>query len=322
MAQLDFAFVMDPMEKVHPDKDTTFVLMLESLARGHACWHVVANRLQLRSGKAYARGRRVTVQRGDPAFTYHEWRDFAFEEMDAVWIRTDPPFDMAYYEATLILDRAKDDTVILNDPTGVRGANEKLYALNFPDVVPRSIVACDPEPILAFIEEIGGDAVLKPIDMMGGFGIFRARLGDENLPSLIDYMTLERKRRIFVQQFIPRVYEGDKRIILCNGEPLGAVLRVPREGDFRGNIHVGGRVRKTDLDDDDKRIIETVAPRLRADGLYLVGIDVVGGCLTEVNVTSPTGVQEINRLNGSRIEGDLIDFAEGLVAQRKAGAAR
>ncbi|MBZ0252014.1 MAG: glutathione synthase, partial [Candidatus Methylomirabilis sp.] len=194
-------------------------------------------------------------------------------------------------------------------------------ALRFPSIVPRSLVTADRARALAFIDEVGGEAVLKPIDMMGGYGIFRARVGDENLPSLLESSTEEGRRRIIVQAFIPRVYEGDKRIILLDGEPLGAVLRVPPKGEFRGNIHIGGIVQKTALDDADRRIVETIAPALRADGLYFAGIDVIGGLLTEVNVTSPTGVQEIDRLDGARIEERVIDFAEGLVRAGRVPAA-
>jgi len=317
MSGLQFAFIMDPMEKVLPDKDTTLVLMLESQRRGHTLWHVLAEDLRLENGRVAMNTRRVTVRRGTPCYEYHETVEMPAADLDAIWLRTDPPFDMRYYETTLILDRAECDAVVINRPDGVRGANEKLYALRFPEVTPPSVVTADPEQIFSFVKDVGGEAVIKPVDAMGGFGIFRARLGDENLPSLTDYMTNEGRRRVFVQKFIDRVYEGDKRIILLDGEPLGAVLRVPRKGDFRGNIHVGGRVHKTELDDEDRRVIDAVRPRLKADGLWLAGIDVVGGQLTEVNVTSPTGVQEINHLNGTTIETHVIDFAEAKVAERR-----
>jgi glutathione synthase len=207
-------------------------------------------------------------------------------------------------------------TLVLNNPTALRDANEKLYALNFPELIPPTIVTADAERLKAFMLEQAGEMIVKPLDGCGGAGVFHVHRGDRNLNAILEASTASGTRMIMGQRYLPAVREGDKRIILLHGEALGAVLRVPREDEHRGNIHVGGVVRKAELSQQDQRIVSTMCPRLRADGLYFVGLDVIGGFLTEVNVTSPTGVQEIDTLDNVRLSASVIEFVERSVPAR------
>jgi glutathione synthase len=231
-------------------------------------------------------------------------------EVDAVFIRKDPPFDRAYSYATLLLERARGRTLIVNDPRGLRDANEKLYALNFPEWTPRTTVTADREQILAFAAQHGGVAMVKPLDGAGGMGVIQIRTGDKNARAIVDMLTHEGKRLALVQEFLPSVTVGDKRVLLLDGEPLGAILRVPRGDDIRSNIHVGGSVVPTELTPREAEMVRSIAPRLRADGLVFVGLDVIGERLTEVNVTSPTGIQELGRFTGTRPSDKVIAWAE------------
>jgi glutathione synthase len=225
-------------------------------------------------------------------------------------MRKDPPYDLDYYFATLLLERARGQTLIVNDPRGLREANEKLYSLHFPDLIPTTVVTRDAARLRAFLGEQGGEIVVKPLDGCGGRGVFYLHEGDRNIPSLLEMMTDFGRRWTIGQKYLPAARAGDKRILLLDGEPIGAVLRVPREDDLRGNLHVGGRPARTTLDERDRAICAAVAPRLRQDGLYFVGLDVIGGFLTEVNVTSPTGVQEVNALEGGQLETRIVEWLE------------
>jgi glutathione synthase len=229
-------------------------------------------------------------------------------------MRKDPPFDDTYLHATQLLELARGRTVLVNDPRGLRDANEKLYALHFPAVTPPTLVTREAARIKAFVREHGGRAVIKPLDGAGGRGVFVLSADDKNTNAIIETSTDEGRRAAMVQRYIPEVRQGDRRILLLDGEPLGGILRVPADDEARSNIHVGGRVVQHALTARDREICATIAPRLRADGLAFVGIDVIGDYLTEVNVTSPTGIQELDRLDGQDATGRTVAWIESKVA--------
>ena len=243
-----------------------------------------------------------------------EAEDVCLHEVDAIWVRKDPPFDSGYLYCTLLLDTVKTDTFVLNDPNGLRAANEKLYACRFPELMPKTLVASEKARIKRFVASVGGRAVIKPLDGAGGEGVMTLTEGDLNLNAIIELTTHHGRRLAMVQEFLPAVREGDKRILLLDGQLLGAILRVPQQGDVRSNIHVGGSVVQAKVTEEERRIIETVAPSLREDGLYFVGLDVIGGKLTEVNVTSPTGIQQMTRLDGVNYPAQVIAWIEARVA--------
>ncbi len=308
---LRIVFVMDPVDTVIVDEDTTFALMLEAQNRGHRADFCTYRNVGLKDGRPFASVRRATLQRDpDAPVVLADPETVDLAEVDAVFIRKDPPFDADYLWLTLILERLRGATLVLNDPRGLRDANEKLYACHFPALMPPTLVSADATAIKAFMEEVGGKAVIKPVDGHGGAGIFALVEGDKNVNAAIETVTAEGRRVAMVQAYLPEVALGDKRILLMAGAPLGAILRVPRGDDLRSNIHVGGTVEATALDAADQRIIEAVAPRLGADGLHFVGLDVIGGRLTEVNVTSPTGIQQMSRLGGSNCEARVIEWIE------------
>jgi glutathione synthase len=231
--------------------------------------------------------------------------------MDAVFMRTDPPVTVPYLYATYILDYINPEkTLVINSPSGIRAANEKMYALQFKDVIPETIVSQDKTVIRKFVEEKGA-AVLKPLGGKAGEGILFLEGGDRNFNSLIEVSTKQGREPVMVQTYLPAAKEGDKRIILLNGEPIGAVNRIPTGNEFRGNMAVGGRVATTEITPQEQKICATVGPKLRQDGLYFVGIDAIGGYLTEVNVTSPTGIREIDRLNNVQLAKQVIEWVEG-----------
>ena len=303
--------IMDPPETVHEDLDTSFALMLEAQLRGHRVDHCQQRSLYLDHGRLYASVRPAQMERGrKQAIALGESEDVCLHDVDAVLVRTDPPFDSDYLWCTLLLDRVKADTLVVNDPHGLRQANEKLYACYFPELMPRTLVSADKTKLRAFVEQVGGRTVLKPLDGAGGEGVMALTIGDMNFNAIIESTTRNGRRMAMAQEFLPAVRTGDKRILLLDGQPLGAILRVPRSDDMRSNIHVGGSVVQAELDDADQKIIATLAPRLRQDGLHFVGLDVIGGKLTEVNVTSPTGIQQMTRLDGQNYSGRVIEWLE------------
>ena len=311
MRSLKIGVVMDPVEKIDIDKDTTFVLMLEAQQRGHEVFFMGIDDLFLRGGTPHGRYRRLDLARANPHYRLGELNTGALEELDSVWMRKDPPFDIKFFFATHVLSLI-DETrcFLLNNPKGLREANEKLYALRFPEQIPQTLVASDMDTLKAFMEELGGEMIIKPLDGCGGSGVFYLRDQDRNTNAILEAATDNGRRLIMAQRYLPEIRQGDKRIIVLNGEPLGAVLRVPLESETRGNIHVGGQVVKTEVTERDQEICAALAPLLRADGLYFVGLDVIGNYLTEVNVTSPTGIQEVNALNGVHLERQVADFVE------------
>ncbi|GIW45502.1 MAG: glutathione synthetase [Candidatus Binatia bacterium] len=307
--QRRFLFVMDPLDRILPDRDTTFVFMLEAERRGIEVYTCTVEHLFGRDSCPYALARRTIPSRGPAPFARYEERVEPLDFYDAVFMRKDPPFDQTYLFATHLLSLADPRrTFVINDPRGLRDANEKLYALHFPSVIPPTLVTSDIARIKAFLREQGGQAIIKPLDCCGGSGVFLASLDDRNLNALLELTTADGRRYVMAQRYLPEVRQGDKRILVLAGEPLGAILRVPQPDDHRGNIHVGGAVLPAELTARDREIVATLKPRLLADGLYFVGLDVIGGYLTEINVTSPTGIQEYNRLNNASLESVVIDF--------------
>jgi glutathione synthase len=303
-------YIMDPVESILPDKDTTFAFLGAAQRRGHRNFFAEIPHLYVADGELRAKARSVMVHEGAPFVSLGDREDLAASDVGAILIRKDPPFDRQYLHATLMLEQARGTTLLVNDPRGLREANEKLYALNFPEFVPRTIVAADRALILDFVEAVGGKAVVKPLDGAGGSGVFLLALRDANVRAILDTSTLEGTRLVVVQEYLPAVTAGDKRVLLLDGEPLGAILRIPRPGDLRSNIHVGGSVAPADLTGNETRMIEAIAPRLKSDGLVFVGLDIIGERLTEVNVTSPTGIQQLGRFSGTHPEDRVIEWIE------------
>jgi glutathione synthase len=315
---LTFAFVMDPIQSIDIRGDTTFVLMLESQRRGHRLLYLEQADLGVDAARGpVARVRPVTLRRevGRHAELGEPERVALDEVADVVFQRKDPPVDADYITATQILSLCRR-ALVLNRPEGILAANEKLYALHFPELMAETRVTRRIADLLEFMEKLGGEMVVKPLDGRGGEGIFHVHHADRNRNSILEQSTRFGTRRMMAQRFLPEVARGDKRILLLEGEPLGALLRVPSERELRANLHVGGRAVRAQVESDDLRIVEALAPRLRADGLFFVGIDVIGGKLTEVNVTSPTGIQEMGRLDGVAYEKRVLDRIEALLQGR------
>ncbi|WP_316013872.1 glutathione synthase [Roseobacter sp. HKCCA0434] len=311
---LKVAVQMDPLEHVNIDADSTFRIMEEAQARGHTLFYYTPDRLSWREGRVVARGRHVTVTRERGAHMMAG--DFVEEdlsEFDVVWLRQDPPFDMGYITTTHLLDFLAPDTLVVNDPTWVRNYPEKLLVLRFPDLTPPTIVARDLAALKAFRAE-HGDVILKPLYGNGGAGVFRLTPEDRNLASLHELFSGINREPLIMQKFLPAVSKGDKRVILVDGEPVGAINRVPAEGETRSNMHVGGRAEKVELTDRDREICAAIGPLLREKDQIFVGIDVIGDWLTEINVTSPTGLQELERFDGTNVTATIWEAIEGRIA--------
>ena len=313
---LAVAFQMDPMESLHIEGDSTFALQLEAQARGHVLYHYLPRELSLRDRRLSAKGRTVQVKRAHGNhFSYGAPETLDLAAMDIIMMRQDPPFDLAYITATHLLEHLRDEVLIVNDPVSVRNAPEKLFATHFEGLMPPTLVTSDREAVVDFRAE-HGEIILKPLFGNGGAGVFHLRSDDDNLNALLEMFTAMSREPIVVQRYLPEVRQGDKRIILIEGKPVGAVLRVPPQGEARANLHVGGRALKTTLTKRERDICAAIGPTLAAKGLVLVGIDVIGDYLTEINVTSPTGIQEINRLDGVRLEALVWDAIEARLAAR------
>jgi glutathione synthase len=312
---LAVAIQMDPIETIDIGGDSTFAMALEAQARGHRLWHYLPRALSLRDGKLTAKARPLTVQavRGNH-FSFAEWETVDLGAVDVILMRQDPPFDMGYITATHLLEHVADRVLVVNDPREVRNAPEKLLVTHYPELMPPTLITSDRDEIRAFRRE-HGDIIVKPLYGNGGAGVFRIRPDDENLVALLEVYERMYREPIMIQRYLPEIRQGDKRIILVEGEPVGAVSRVPSEGEARANLHVGGRAQKTVLTEREREICARIGPDLRATGQIFVGIDVIGDYLTEINVTSPTGIHEINRLDGVKIEAVLWDAIEA----RRAG---
>ena len=322
---LRVAVQMDPIETVNIDGDSTFALMLEAQQRGHRMWHYEVRNMTLREGpgsgapaqdrrtpegRLLARARPVTVQRvRNDHYKFGPAETVDLSTMDVVLMRQDPPFDMAYITATHMLEHIHPHTLVVNDPAQVRNAPEKLLVTHFPELMPPTLVTWDAEAIRAFRNE-HRDIIVKPLFGNGGAGVFRIQPGDENLASLLEMFWSRSREPLMVQRYEPAVRRGDKRIILIDGEPMGALNRVPAEGEARSNMHVGGRPEKVELTARDHEICARIGPFLRDNGLIFVGIDVIGDYLTEINVTSPTGLQEVARFDGTDLAAVIWDRIE------------
>ncbi len=295
---MKIAFQMDPIQTVNINADSTFRIAEEAQARGHELFFYTPDHLAFQEGKVTARGQNFTVQRvqGQHA-DLSEMQEVDLADFDVIWLRQDPPFDMHYITTTHLLDLIHPDTLVVNDPFWVRNYPEKLLVLRFPDLTPPTTVARDLETIKAFKKK-HGDVILKPLYGKGGAGVFRLDQNDRNLASLHEVFTGFSREPLIVQKFLPDVSNGDKRVILVDGEPIGAINRVPAKGETRSNMHVGGRPEKVGLTERDRRICAAIGPLLREKGQIFVGIDVIGDYLTEINVTSPTGIQELERFDG------------------------
>ena len=311
---LKVAIQMDPIERVNIETDTTFFMMLEAQVRGHALWVYAPDRLAFEDGKVRARGRALNLQavKGD----HHrvgEWEVRDLSEMDVVLMRQDPPFDMAYITATHFLETIHPKTLVVNNPFEVRNAPEKLFVTGFAGVQPPTLVTSDPEAIYDFRAR-HGDIVLKPLYGGGGSGVVRLAADDPNLDALLELHAMIGREPVIAQKFIPAVSRGDKRILLIDGEPIGAINRVPADGQVRSNLARGGRAEAVELTARDVELCAIIGPELRRRGLLFVGIDVIGDYLTEINVTSPTGAQQLKRFGGADAAVLLWDKIEAIRA--------
>src|SRR5579863_7820364 len=295
---LQVAVQMDPVERVNIESDTTFLLMLEAQTRGHGLFIYAPERLSLEDGRVLARGRAVNLRavKGD----HHtpgevEVRDLS--DFDVVLMRQDPPFDMAYITATYLLEKIHPATLVVNNPAEVRNAPEKLFVTGFPGLQPPTLITADPEALHEFHAE-HGDMVLKPLYGGAGSGVVKLKAHDPNLDALLELHALIGREPVIAQKFIPAVSAGDKRILLVDGEPVGAINRIPAEGQVRSNLARGGRAEAVELTARDREICATIGPELKRRGLLFVGIDVIGDYLTEINVTSPTGAVSLKTFTG------------------------
>ncbi|QND51277.1 glutathione synthase [Phyllobacterium sp. 628] len=307
---LKVAVQMDHINSIRIAGDTSFALCLEAQARGHKLYHYTPDRLSMRDGIVRARVEELAVRdiEGDH-FTLGEQVSRDLSEMDVVLLRQDPPFDMNYITTTHILERIHPKTLVVNDPAWVRNSPEKIFVTEFPDLMPDTLITKDPQEIMAFRKEFG-DIILKPLYGNGGAGVFHLADGDRNLTSLLEMFGQMFREPIIAQRYLKDVRSGDKRIILIDGEAVGAINRVPSESDARSNMHVGGRAEKTDLTEREREICARIGPSLRERGFILVGIDVIGDYMTEINVTSPTGVREVKRFGGADIAALFWDAVE------------
>ena len=308
-------FVMDPLDRIVVEGDSTYVTMRECTDRGFDVWMCTPEQMYAHNGQAYARAVPVKTTSAAPWFEVGNEVVVGLGDVDVVWMRKDPPFDMTYIFTTYLLDMAPPTTLVVNDPKGLKLFNEKMWvARRWPELQPDTLITNHIDDLKRFARDREGLTVLKPWDGNGGRGVLVTHREDRNLGSMAEVLTSEGRDYVIAQAFIPEVEQGDKRILLFDGEPVAAMMRIPVADDHRANMHAGGRVEASDLDERDQSICAALAPELREHGQVFVGIDVIGGYLTEINVTSPTGIRELNRLLDRRLEADLVD-----VVMAKAG---
>jgi glutathione synthase len=314
---LTVAIQMDPVERIDIGGDSTFALGLEGQARGHTLLYYGPRDLSFRDGRVTARMRPISLRnvKGDH-FTLGETSVVDLTTCDVVLMRQDPPFDMAYITATHILERIHPKTLVVNDPAHVRNAPEKLFVTEFKGLMPPTLITTDRAEINAFRSE-HKDIIIKPLYGNGGAGVFRVKPDDENLGSLLEMFTQFYREPVIVQRYLPEVRKGDKRIILVDGVAVGANNRVPAVGEARSNMHVGGRPEPVELTARDREICDTIGPELKRRGLIFVGIDVIGDYLTEINVTSPTGIREVKRFGGADIAALIWDAIGQRMGERR-----
>lgn len=315
-------FVLDPLDRLHTESDSSIVFVREAWRRGDTVETCEIGDLGQRDGVPFARAAVTTAGDGGSRWCATQRpRRVDLSAYDVVWMRKDPPFDSAYLFATLLMSRAVGPAggpVMVNDPRTLRDENEKLFALEFPELCPTTLVSRSIDELLAFRDELGGEMVVKPLDGAGGHGVFHVTRGDRNARAILETGTRNGTTLLMAQRYVPQVRQGDKRILMIEGEPLGALLRVPADDDARANLHVGGRAARAELTARDREICARIGPTLREKGVILAGIDVLGDHLTEINITSPTGFREIERLGGGALEVALLDA----VASRRRGSGR
>lgn len=312
---LKVAIQMDPIEAVDIDADSSFRLLEEAQDRGHALFFYTPGRLAHHEGRVIAHGWPLTVRREEGR--HHSLGDYSrvdLADFDVVWLRQDPPFDMGYITTTHLLERLMPATLVVNDPRWVRNYPEKLLVLDFPDLIPPTTIARDPHVLRTFREE-HRDIIIKPLYGNGGAGVFRLGPEDANLNALVELFASVNREPLIAQKFLSDVSKGDKRIILVDGRPVGAINRVPAKGETRSNMHVGGKAEKSSLTAREREICARIGPLLREKGQIFVGIDVIGGFLTEINLTSPTGIQELERFDGVNVAAQIWDAIETRQAQ-------
>lgn len=313
---MKIAFQMDPIAGVDINADSSFRLAEEAQARGHELFFYTPDKLAWKMGKVVAQGCALEVRREQGNhFTLGAEQELDLSEMDVIWLRQDPPFDMGYITTTHILEQIGGRTLVVNDPFWVRNSPEKLLVLNFPELTPPTVIARDLAVLRAFKEE-HGDIIVKPLYGNGGAGVFRLGPDDRNLASLHEMFSAINNEPLIAQKFLPAVSKGDKRVILVDGAPVGAINRVPAEGETRSNMHVGGKPVKVELSARDREICSAIGPLLRERGQVFVGIDVIGDWLTEINVTSPTGIQELERFDDINVAGAIWDAIDARIAAR------
>ena len=314
---MNFLFLMDPLETVIVAKDTSFILMWEAHRRGHSVYFLGDGGITLHNGALHFQTLKVVPEQNPQnPFSQRTPRKLEDQDVDGVFIRSDPPFDAAYLLNTWLLDRLPARIPVINNPAGIRTANEKIWATQFRSIVPRTLIGRNRQELLDFFLQ-EKDMIVKPTDGFGGSSVFHVHLLDTNAKVILETMTQHWTKDVILQQYIPESQAGDKRILLLNGEPLGAVLRVHAPDDHRNNFFAGGKPMATDINSRDREIIGMLKPELQKLGLFFVGIDIIDGYLIEVNVTSPTCLQEMNRLYGQKLEEKVIGFAEKLVEHNR-----
>jgi glutathione synthase len=307
---LNVAIQMDPIDAIDINADSTFRIAEAAQDRGHKLFYYTPDKIAYQEGKITATGWPLTVRREvGNHFSLGELQEIDLTTQDVVWLRQDPPFDMGYITTTHLLDMLGPETLVVNDPFWVRNYPEKLFVLSFPELTPPTTIARDIATLKAFKDK-HKDIILKPLYGNGGAGVFRLDANDRNLNSLHELFTGINSEPLIAQKFLPDVSKGDKRVILVDGEPVGAINRVPAKGETRSNMHVGGRPEKVELTERDREICATIGPALREKDQIFVGIDVIGGWLTEINVTSPTGIQELERFDNIDVAGKIWDAIE------------
>lgn len=303
-------FIMDPLEEVNIDRDSTFFIMLAAQKRGYEVWYTLPDQIWAENNNVLGNLTKVTVEKANPHYKKIETVEKSLLDFDAIFMRKDPPFNMEYINSTYLLSIIKDRVLVVNDPDGIRNANEKVFILNFPELISDTLVTKNKDAITKFLDKSGGKIVVKPLGKRGGEGIFIVTEGDKNTHTIIDVSTEEGHVTVMAQKYIPEASLGDKRIIIINGEPLGAFVRKPSEYDHRGNLCAGATAIPCEITERDLEICRQLKSKLLENGLNFVGIDILGNYLSEVNVTSPTGLQEIANMYDIHIEESILDFVE------------
>lgn len=310
---MNFIFLMDPLHTVKYEKDTSFIIMLGAVRAGHKIFFLPEGGISFHEDKLRFHVTEVTPQDNpEELFKVGAEKTLLQDEVHVIFVRTDPPFDGSYLINTWLLDHLPESIPVINHPTGIRTANEKIWAMQFEKYIPKTLVSCRIDEMMHFLKE-EKDIIVKPTDGFGGSSVFRLREGDQNARVTFETLTKNEKEYLILQKYIEDAEVGDKRIILLDGEPLGAVLRVHATGEHRNNFFAGGTACKTEITERDQEIIETLKPKLQELGLTFVGIDIIGDYLIEVNVTSPTCLQEMNQLYGMKLEEKVVSFVEGLI---------